>query len=429
MKLPPPVLSALFAAAALVPAGAGAWSLFSSERSRLWKEIEEARQRAAEERSEGRVMGEIEALSDAGRSLADMASRFPDYRPEEVEALRFENADRMRELMTGVRSGKIAVPEPDAAWRGEDAAAVPDSALNGMAGPAEGPAFHLGIPDLVRVESPEAPAPEDSSVPDSAGDLAEAAPAQLASLENMTDDERRIRSTIPNPFFKKDAVPGPAPAPPAQDAAASAELPAPPAPPAQDAAASAGLPAPPAPPIPAAPSVRVSIRESGIPLPPTFADDDPATQLRAIAEMIRTARAPDAVILLEDIVRDPAFGHAVEARALLARALLECGNYPRAVEELDALPASAASDPAVRTLRAAAFLATGRPQEAMLQLDLLMEEHPDWSDAYIDCAYVLFLIDPSGNRDDAIDCYQEGLSRGARRDPRLERELGVRVER
>ena len=65
----------------------------------------------------------------------------------------------------------------------------------------------------------------------------------------------------------------------------------------------------------------------------------------------------------------------------------------------------------------------------MLQLDLLMEEHPDWSDAYIDCAYVLFLIDPSGNRDDAIDCYQEGLSRGARRDPRLERELGVRVER
>ena len=95
--------------------------------------------------------------------------------------------------------------------RGEDAAAVPDSALNGMAGPAEGPAFHLGIPDLVRVESPEAPAPEDSSVPDPAGDLAEAAPVQPASLENMTDDERRIRSTIPNPFFRKDAVPGPAP--------------------------------------------------------------------------------------------------------------------------------------------------------------------------------------------------------------------------
>ena len=98
MKLPSPVLSALFAAAALVPAGAGAWSLFSSERSRLWEEIEDAREKAAEERAEGRVMGEIEALSDVGRSLADMTHRFPDYKAEEADALRVEVADRMREL-------------------------------------------------------------------------------------------------------------------------------------------------------------------------------------------------------------------------------------------------------------------------------------------------------------------------------------------
>ena len=152
-------------------------------------------------------------------------------------------------------------------------------------------------------------------------------------------------------------------------------------------------------------------------------------QLRAVAEMIRTARAPDAVILLEDIVRAPGAEPPVEARVLLARALLECGNYRRAVEELDAVPDRAASDPAVRTLRAAAFLASGRPQEAFLQLDLLLGERPDWSDAYVDCAYVMFLIDPRGNRDDAIEFYRNGLSRGARRDPRLERELGIRVER
>ena len=46
MKFPPSVFSALSAAAVAVaafPSPAGAWSLFSGERSRLWHDIGEAR--------------------------------------------------------------------------------------------------------------------------------------------------------------------------------------------------------------------------------------------------------------------------------------------------------------------------------------------------------------------------------------------------
>ncbi len=457
MKLPSTVLSALSAAAVAVaafPSPAGAWSLFSGERSRLWHDIGEAREKADAERDEGRVMGEIEALSDVGRMLSEMADRFPEYKAGEVASFRAEVADRMRELMAGVRSGEIAVPEPDAAWRGEDAAAVSNPAAKGASGPAEGPAFRLGIPDLVRVDSRAAPDPAADRPAPAPGEFPAAEfPAPSPAEDDLSPDLLRLRSSIPNPFFDGASAPfGPpdasaAPDGPAESASGSpsgppdaSELPPPPlpAPPAPSAAASPAPPSPapaapeakPAPAAPAAePSISVSVRPSSVPVSPSFSDDDPAVQLRAVAEMIRTARAPDAVILLEDIVRAPGAEPPVEARVLLARALLECGNYPRAVEELSAVPDSAASDPAVCTLRAAAFLASGRPQEAFLQLDLLLEEHPDWSDAYVDCAYVMFLLDPRGNRDDAIDFYRNGLSRGARRDPRLERELGIRVER
>ena len=450
MKFPPSVFSALSAAAVAVaafPSPAGAWSLFSGERSRLWHDIGEAREKADAERDEGRVMGEIEALSDVGRMLSEMADRFPEYKADEVASFRAEVADRMRELMSGVRSGEIAVPEPDAAWRGEDAAAVSNPAAKGASGPAEGPAFRLGIPDLVRVDSRAAPDPAADRPAPAPGEFPAAeVPAPSPAEDDLSPDLLRLRSSIPNPFFDGASAPfGPPDAselpPPPVLAASSApdasELPPPPlpAPPASSTAASPAPPsqapaAPEAKPAPAAePSISVSVRPSSVPVSPSFSDDDPAVQLRAVAEMIRTARAPDAVILLEDIVRAPGAEPPVEARVLLARALLECGNYRRAVEELDAVPERAASDPAVRTLRAAAFLASGRPQEAFLQLDLLLGERPDWSDAYVDCAYVMFLIDPRGNRDDAIEFYRNGLSRGARRDPRLERELGIRVER
>ena len=427
MKFPPSVFSALSAAAVAVaafPSPVGAWSLFSGERSRLWHDIGEAREKADAERDEGRVMGEIEALSDVGRMLSEMADRFPEYKAGEVASFRAEVADRMRELMSGVRSGEIAVPEPDAAWRGEDAAAVSNPAAKGASGPAEGPAFRLGIPDLVRVDSRAAPDPAADRPAPAPGEFPAAeVPAPSPAEDDLSPDLLRLRSSIPNPFFDGASAPF---GPPDASGLPPPPLPAPPAP----SAAASPAPPSPAPAAPAAePSISVSVRPSSIPVSPSFSDDDPAVQLRAVAEMIRTARAPDAVILLEDIVRAPGAEPPVEARVLLARALLECGNYRRAVEELDAVPDRAASDPAVRTLRAAAFLASGRPQEAFLQLDLLLGERPDWSDAYVDCAYVMFLIDPRGNRDDAIEFYRNGLSRGARRDPRLERELGIRVER
>lgn len=421
----------------LQPSGAFAWSLFSSEESRMWKASGTAMEQAEAAEREGRVMDEIDALSEAGRTLAELAEKFPDYKPEEVLSRRSEVSARTRALMAAVRNGEIAVPEPDAAWRGKDAASVETPADRGSAD--DGPITRFGIPDLVRVESavadaakPAPPEPEPEAAP----------PPVPESREEMDADTRRIRSTIPNPFFAEGGVealfgsrPAPAPAPdpapvsepaPVREVAsatAADPLPAtPPLPAVEPVAPAASVPAP----VPAAgaPAVSVSVRESVM---PAVGPDDPDVQLRAVAEMIKTARAPDAVILLEDILERDGPSAPLKARLLLARALLECRNYPRAKETLDAIPAFADSDPSVRTLRAAACLASGRPQEALLQLDQLISEHPDWSDAYVDCAYVMFLIDPKGNREDAIAYYRNGLSFGARRDARLERQLGIRV--
>ena len=397
---PSAAAAALAAALAFSPLQSRAWSIFSSEQSRRFEAAEAAAAAAEEARREGRVMDEIEFLSEAGRTLASLADGFPDYKADEVFAMRVANAERMRTLMTAVRSGEIAVPEPDAAWRGEDAASVEQPADRGESAD-DGPAFRQGIPQLVRVEAPAAPAPqaEEKAAPEGAGSGAEA--AQPLDAET----ERRLSSPIENPFFKGDAA---APAPDAVP--------------------------------PAGPSVSVTVSESPAsapdialatlpPLDEAAGDEREGERLRyrAIAEKIRTARAPDAVIELEDILESEGDRAPLAARVLFARALLECRNYRRAREALDSIPPFADADPSVRSLRAATFLATGKLEEALLQLDLLLGEHPEWSDAYVDCAYVMLLLNPRENREDAIWNYRKGLCHGARRDARLERELGIKV--
>lgn len=383
-------LTALAATLALasVPRTSAAFSLFSSEESRRLDAAAEAVEAADEARAAGRVMDEIEFLSEAGRTLASLSGDFPDYKADKVFEMRKANAERLRELMSALRSGEIAVPEPDAAWRGEDAASVAKPAERDEA-LSDAPAFRLGIPELVRVESPETPAaPEAES-----GEKVEEGAAPDGGQAGLADAaaQRRIESPIPNPFFTEEDG----------NAAESG---------AEAVQAVSGETA----------SVAVAAAESD-------ANGELDTDLKAVAEMIRTARAPDAVLLLEDIIESAGDRTPLAARILFARALLECRNYPRARATLDALPAYADSDPSVRSLRAAVNLATGRTTEALLQLDQLIAENPEWSDAYIDCAYVMFLLNPEENRDEAISYYRTGLSFGARRDARLERELGVKV--
>ena len=144
--------------------------------------------------------------------------------------------------------------------------------------------------------------------------------------------------------------------------------------------------------------------------------------------MIKSGQASEAVILLEDVLEvEPEGPNAVAARVLLVRALMECRNVQRAAAELSALPESANSDPAVRSLRAATAISQGRFPEAILQLHLLVSENPAWADAWTDLAWAYFLMDPEANRISSISYYRNALTRGARRDQELERRLRVKI--
>ena len=167
--------------------------------------------------------------------------------------------------------------------------------------------------------------------------------------------------------------------------------------------------------------------EAGAPAGP--APEDPV-RLARFAAAIRDGRAAAAVIELEDIVEAEGPAASVGTRAMFARALLACGNYARAADELAAIPASADGDAAVLSLRVASAVGTGDLPRALLLLDRLVSAYPDYSDAYVDFAYVRFLSDPANPeaRDEAVVYYRQALMRGARRDTRLEEELGLRVE-
>lgn len=174
------------------------------------------------------------------------------------------------------------------------------------------------------------------------------------------------------------------------------------------------------PPAPAAPAAAENARPGR---------EDPA-RLARFAGMIRENKAAQAVLALEDLVEEEGDSASVGTRVMFVRALLACENYGRAAAEAAAIPESAASDPAVRSVRAAVAVARGDLMEAQRQLDLLVTERPDYSDAYVDFAYVTFLADPANAefRDMAVTYYKTALMRGARRDARLEEELGIRVE-
>ena len=60
-------------------------------------------------------------------------------------------------------------------------------------------------------------------------------------------------------------------------------------------------------------------------------------------------------------------------------------------------------------------------------MDRLMLDHPGYSDAYVNMAYVYLMMDPGANRDMAIMYYKTALDFGAKRDPRLESDLNIEV--
>ena len=462
------------AAAALLvsaPGDVGAWSLFGSAKRDLFDKAGAQAASAEAAHAEGRVLDEYDALMFAVRDCNRLASEFPDYRTEEVGALAATVRARLAELSEGIRNGTIAVPDPDEVLSGSAAARtlaageIPPvkEAPSADVAPGAGGGDRYPTPQLVSTKPAEEPSADPSSAP---SETPPEDPEKLARLD----------APIPNPFYvphadeeNEDAeteeseeskdkeaservTPAPEPEPQPAPAPASAHEPAPaPAPAPVPTPAQTQAPEPTPAPTPApAPAPTPAPKPTPAPEPPApeptpapeppapapapsqtsaaATREDVAPKLRALAAMIKSGQASEAVILLEDVLEvEPEGPNAVAARVLLARALMECRNAQRAAAELSALPESANSDPAVRSLRAATAISQGRFPEAILQLHLLVSENPAWADAWTDLAWAYFLMDPEANRISSISYYRNALTRGARRDQELERRLRVKI--
>ena len=395
------VLAVSFALAA-APAQAGLFG--RGEKGRLFDKAAAECQVAEAAARDQRVVDQIAALKNARATYLQLASQYPDY---ETKAVR----DRLRQveftlaaLNERMAKGELVVTDGEAAMQEETGGPTVSSIdLKKPTDPAPAD-FRRPIPALVRT------APETSDAPAPAGEE----PAEKTSGA----DPLWLRESIPNPLFAGSA---PAPAPVAGPVPASGDG-EPPEPPRRvfDPAA-------------AVPPIGPVAKPAPAPEPEPAAEQLPredAVLLSRIERMIRDRRAGEAVVMLEDLIEAEGPAASFRARVLLVRALVELGNYARAEAELAAAARQAPSDPAVRSLGTAVAVARGNVMEAQRQLDLLVREHREYSDAYVDFAYVTFLSAPTDpeTRKLAVSYYKTALERGAARDPRLEAELGVRVE-
>lgn len=368
MKKPVSALVSLFllAAFALAPAPAAAWP-FGGEKARLLEKADAEYEAAKAAGQRFEVVTQLTELRKALGSYRQLSAQYPDYEKERVAGRMREVAFTLGSIEEKVRRGEIALPAEDLAAASQPVGGVSAEAVDGKK-PTDPdvPAYRRPIPQLVRM----------GETPPAAGD-APAAPAAPPA------DPVWLSEGIPNPL------------------AAGAPAPARPFSPLPEAGAPAAGPAP----------------------------EDPA-RLARFANMIRAERAPAAVMELEDLLEKEGPAASVGTRAMFVRALLACGNYERAADEAKSIPASADADPAVRLLRVAVAVSRDNLMEAQRQLDRLVTEHPDYSDAYVDFAYVTFLSDPRNPemREMAVIYYKTALQRGAKRDSRLEEELGIRVE-
>lgn len=362
----PLVLLALLAAAP-----APAWSLFgSSAEEKLLRRADEAYDAAMKAAEEKDALAELQLLSSARSGYQRLADEYPSFRADHVSQRLNAVVMLAESVSVAIDSGESAIVDPAAggARAAEPGApmAAPDSSDPGA------PAFRYPVPALVRTEGASAAAPE---------------PAAPDPAPEETDPS--LTAAIPNPFFRK------APEPDAAEGASA--------------------------------SVEVTLREAAPP-PPVPPEED-IRDARSFLDMLREARATDAVLLLEDRLEEQGSSASLRTRLMYARALVQCANYRRAADVLAALPKEAEGDPSVRSLRAAVAVGNDDLPEALLQLSLLLRDHAGYADAYVDLAYVYLLLDPVNNRELALGNYKAGLERGAKRDGRLEKELDVTIAR
>ncbi len=359
-----PLLAILLACTCL-PGNAHAW--FGRERARMLKQADETYEAARVAGEEGRVLDEIAILTDARTHYGQLMEAYPDYRKDHVETRFRRCGAHLRIIATRIKSGEITIPSPDAIVDGAGRGYVDKQAATPPARHASEPSLpghRVPIPPLVDLSQTQ-PEPEP-------------APARANAPGTPTDE-------APD-FSRKQA--SPAGIPREEDETAS----------------DASSPA------------RQALEQA-----------DESLRIRLIDEMIASRRAPEAVLLLEDLVEDEPADAPPTTRLLLVRALLECRNYRRAESELEPLLKTDNPLPATRSLAATIAFQNGRLAEAMFQMDRLVSEHPAYADAYINMAYLYFRLDADANREMAIICYRSGIASGARRDPAFETALGISV--
>ena len=356
-------LAAVFMACA--PDPAYALFGFGSGKANMLKEADDSFAEATAARDEGRVLDELTALSATMKLYQDLAVEHPGYKEDYVMTRFNQCGERARELREMINTGKITVPDPEVAASGETKGYVAKpTAMELDADSTASPAFTHSIPTLM---------PEQDAVDVLSGNPVKTA-ASLAAAE------------------KKDTA-----------AVADAQAAAPPP-------------------------------ESGYVNDEVFAnrkksmtEGNDFVRSVAVEQLIRTGDAPDAVMILEDIIEEEDDRASTTTRILLVRSLIECRNFTRAGTELKTIFGKDPANPSARTMAAAIALQKGDLAEAVFQMDRLMLDHPDYSDAYINMAYIYLMMDPAANRDMAIMYYKTALDFGAKRDPRLESDLNIEV--
>ncbi len=342
-------------------------AIFGLERSRLLTKADETYAAAQQAGADGRVLDEISVLTEARALYGKVLQEHPGYKTEHVDG-RFQRCGaHLRIIASRIKSGEISIPDPDAIVEGAGAGFVAENAIERSAPTPSQPDFISPMPPLVSAErKPPASAPAPTIVAEPK--LSAAAP--VATLD----------------FTKKMLAPVPANALNANDE---------------------------------------QLQPSGT--KSAFEQANDALRVMLINELFNANNAPEAVMLLEDVIEKEGDAASRTTRILQVRALLECRNYKRAETELASLMLDSSPTPAMRSLASAIALQKGNLTEAMFQMDRLIQDFPAYSDAYINMAYLYYMMNPVANHDMAIVCYRSALSYGAKRDPAFETALGVEI--
>lgn len=159
-----------------------------------------------------------------------------------------------------------------------------------------------------------------------------------------------------------------------------------------------------------------------------LANGSEATRVMLINSMLDSNKTTDVIFYIDEIIENEGDKTPLSIRCLYIKALISVGNKTMAAAQLEILERIAPKDPSVRSLSAALAVANGDAMDAMLQLDKLIEENPNYAEARVNFAYLLLMMDPSTHRNAAIDSYKLALKLGAKRDPNLEKNLNIKMK-